>query len=453
MGVYSTNTSELTLVADAIRNLGGTSASISYPFGWVNALSSIKTWPYGECGDLQGSVASRKTLNATFQANASITFVSFPSVSSVTSSRAFRGCSNLRGAEFRILSSIPRLMFATCSQLQSVSFPECTTIDYGAFFYCIDMKKADFPNCTTIIGTSSTIGFSVSSTSYFPVSYPSTSYAGAFNRAGIREANFPLCTSIGSMAFRDCSALTTVNFPACTTVGNYAFFGCTALTSVSFPNCENFGDWAMDGTGIIEANFPVCSYIGGSAFKSCSALTTANFPACTSIWYSAFASCPALTTVSFPVCTFVGSYAFESCSALTSVNFSACEIVYMFAFENCTALTTINLPACTSINSYAFKGCSALTTASIPACSRLDSCVFENCSSLTSLYLLYNSKTVYIPGSNVFASTPMVNSTYTGTFGSIYVPASLLTAYMSSTNWAYFSDRFVGLTDEEIAAL
>jgi hypothetical protein len=51
-----------------------------------------------------------------------------------------------------------------------------------------------------------------------------------------------------------------------------------------------------------------------------------------------------------------------------------------------------------------------------------------------------------LPHSNVFTSTPIGGySASAGTYGSIYVPAYLLDAYKSATNWAYFSDRFVGL--------
>lgn len=128
---YLTYDTEIDAVSAAIQKLAGIETSLSYPLGFVDALNSVEPWVYGDCEDIVGSVASatllasRTTLNATFQANASITLVSFPRVSSITSSRAFRGCGELRGAAFRILPSIPRLTFATCSQLSIVSFPSC----------------------------------------------------------------------------------------------------------------------------------------------------------------------------------------------------------------------------------------------------------------------------------------------------------------------------------------
>ena len=45
------------------------------------------------------------------------------------------------------------------------------------------------------------------------------------------------------------------------------------------------------------------------------------------------------------------------------------------------------------------------------------------------------------------ASTPMVNSTYTGSFGSIYVPASLVDSYKASANWSALSDRITAIIE------
>ena len=43
-------------------------------------------------------------------------------------------------------------------------------------------------------------------------------------------------TSIGAMAFYNCSVLTSVTIPnSVTSIGEYAFYGCSSLTSISFP--------------------------------------------------------------------------------------------------------------------------------------------------------------------------------------------------------------------------
>ena len=56
---------------------------------------------------------------------------------------------------------------------------------------------------------------------------------------------------------------------------------------------------------------------------------------------------------------------------------------------------------------------------------------------------------------NAFTSTPISNYTTStgGVYGSIYVPESLYSSYIASTNWVTYSDRFVSLTSTEIASL
>ena len=75
-------------------------------------------------------------------------------------------------------------------------------------------------------------------------------------------------TSIGYLAFYDCTSLTSVTIPSSvTSIGNDAFFGCTGLTSVTIPSSV--------------------TSIGDSAFSDCTGLTSVTIPSSvTSIgWY------------------------------------------------------------------------------------------------------------------------------------------------------------------------
>ena len=158
--------------------------------------------------------------------------------------------------------------------------------------------------------------------------------------------------------------------------------------------------------------------IGSYAFFSCSALTTVSFPSVTIIGNYAFQDCSALTTVSFPSATNIGYHAFQNCSALTTVSFPSVTIIGYCAFQNCSALTTVSFPNATSIGTSAFYGCRALTTA------------------------VFLASSVAVLGNvSAFRSTPMSNSTYTGSFGSIYVPASLVSDYKVAANWSAFAAR------------
>lgn len=209
-------------------------------------------------------------------------------------------------------------------------------------------------------------------------------------------------TSIGNYAFASCSRLTSVSFPAVTSISSYAFISCSNLTSVSFPAATSIGD---------------------RAFCSCSKLTSVSFPVATSINVYAFASCSNLTSVRFPVVTSIGSYAFCSCSKLTSVSF----------------------PVATSIHSGAFQACYSLTSASFPKCVQISINAFYKCYRLKALYLT-GSSVCALMNSAAFDSTPIGGySKSARTYGSIYVPASLLTSYKTATNWVYFASRFVGV--------
>lgn len=196
------------------------------------------------------------------------------------------------------------------------------------------------------------------------------------------------------------------------------------------------------------------TYVGSYAFYNCLSLTAVSFPACTSIGDSAFESCSSLTTVSFPECTTIGSNAFAYCSHLTTGTFSACTSIGTSAFTRCYSLTTVSFPSCTSIGISAFASCSSLTTVNFPECTTISGSAFRLCRRLLSAYFL-GSSVPSLAASHAFSSTPIAGYTAStsGVYGSIYVRASMLSAFRSKTNWTYFSSRMVGLTDAQIAAL
>ena len=233
-------------------------------------------------------------------------------------------------------------------------------------------------------------------------------------------------TSVENAAFQDCSALTTVNFPNVSYIGIYAFESCYSLTTISFPNA---------------------SYIGNAAFQYCSALTTASFPNTSYIGSYAFQSCSALTAISFPNTSYIGSYAFQSCFALTAVSFPNVTNIGSGAFYSCLSLTTVNFPNVTLIGSNAFYYCSRLTTVSFPNVTVIGGSAFYSCSRLASMYFLATS-VAKLSNANAFYNTPMSNSTYTGSFGSIYVPASLVDSYRTAAKWSEYADRITSYEGE-----
>lgn len=121
--------------------------------------------------------------------------------------------------------------------------------------------------------------------------------------------------------------------------------------------------------------------------------------------------------------TTIGSYAFISYPKLTTVNFPACTTIGNNAFANCSKLTSANFPVCTSISTNVFKGCFPLSSLALGA-----------------------SLVCTLAGSNAFSSTPFTGySSYFSGTPHIYVPASLVDAYKSATNWVYFSSYITAM--------
>lgn len=233
------------------------------------------------------------------------------------------------------------------------------------------------------------------------------------------------------------------------TVGGYALAGRHNLLTVSFPICTNIKTSAFTYcSNLTTANFPVCVNISSYAFYQCRNLKTINFPECTSIDYCAFTICDSLTSVNFPVCTSIGSNAFNGCGNLATISFPICTTISNHAFTQCYKLTSVNFPACTSIYNHAFAICSNLTTVSLPKCTNISSFAFQQCHILSSLILGASSVCILV-NSNAFSMTPFLgySLSFSGT-PHIYVPASLVDAYKSATNWVYFSSYITAMEVE-----
>ena len=359
---------------------------------------------------------------------------------------AFAGCSSLTTVDIPLCQKLGEGVFSSCTQLRNVSLPACKTIGRNAFMQCQNLRTLDLPACTSM-------------------DYQAFYYCGALS-----SISAPLCTYIGQQAFSQCSKLTTVNFPACLSTGSSAFAGlsmltdaylvncttigsttfnyCTKLSNISFPTCMSISYGAFRYcSSLTSVDFPACVSVSDNAFFSCTNLTTVNFPVCVTISYSAFAACYSLTNANFPACTSVGGSAFQYCNTLTNINFPVCRSIGTYAFTGCDSLTSIVFPACASIGMSAFNSCASLTNATFPECSYIGNYAFYSCPNLVTLKLDYSSVAT-LGGISVFTKTPMSASSYTGTFGSIYVPASLVDAYKSATNWTTYANRITALPEE-----
>lgn len=256
------------------------------------------------------------------------------------------------------------------------------------------------------------------------------------------EANAPVSLTnstalrVGSSAFYARKDLSYISFTGVISIYNQAFITCSGLSNVYFPNCSYVYSSAFYGcTGLTELTsrqFPVLYSAGASAFASCSGVSNIDLPQLSVIGTAAFASCYSLKTCNLPKADRIGSYCFSNCSMLESLSIPVASYIYNYAFSTCKKLSTLFLPSVQSIAANAFL----------------------SCTTLLSLYLLYSSR-CNLSASNAFTNTPIAGYTADtgGVYGSIFVPASLYSNYITATNWVTFSSRFVSLTDAQIAAL
>ena len=231
-------------------------------------------------------------------------------------------------------------------------------------------------------------------------------------------------STIGDMAFWNCSGLAAISFPeSITSIGARSFVSCKSLTSIviadsvvsigesAFGNCENLSSLVIPNSvkTIYNSAFWGCAfttlsipasvtYIGPDAF-SCSGLTSIMVDKDNTVYDSrdncnaiiqtstnklvagcqntvipnsvliigdcAFASCTGLTTLVIPEgVTTIERQAFVSCSALESVTLPQSLItIATAAFQNCKKLTSVIFPASvTSIATYVFEGSDGITS-------------------------------------------------------------------------------------------
>ena len=239
-----------------------------------------------------------------------------------------------------------------------------------------------------------------------------------------------------SYCFADCEKLSTVSveaFVGSTVIRFYSncFKGCSNLTSISITNLSTIDP------SMFSLNFYVI--IDQSAFYQCSSLKVLpeypfNYTSGT-LGYSAFYEC---TNLRF----------FKTIRNLTSV--------FSWAFYNCHKLSFFYSPALGGIQSSAFQNCSSLKSFILYRSGNyggnLSATVFTGCTSLESYYHL-TTGVGGLQNVNTFSSTPIADSSYLGYYGSIYVRQSLLESYKAATNWAFYSDRIVGVADEEAEAI
>ena len=196
------------------------------------------------------------------------------------------------------VTSIGDLAFSGATDLTSITFPASVTSKvYNAFFgatalasFTVDVANENYSSVAGVL-------FNKDATTL--ISYPA-------GKTGTTYSIPASVTSIGWLAFRNATSLTSITIPASvTTIGDSAFPDTTSLTTVIFESdsqLTSIGDAAFqDATGLTSITIPASvTSIGGGAFLRATALTSITIPASvTEIGENAFFGATALASVYF----------------------------------------------------------------------------------------------------------------------------------------------------------
>lgn len=133
MAEYLTNTTDLTKVASAIREKGGTSGALVYPDGFVSAINAITTGggqdEFVEAALISGvsttfpatykNTVATKVKDTCFNGYTKLISVEFPMVTRV-GTQAFQNCISLKKADFNVLARINIWAFNVCRALEAL---------------------------------------------------------------------------------------------------------------------------------------------------------------------------------------------------------------------------------------------------------------------------------------------------------------------------------------------
>jgi len=316
---------------------------------------------------------------------------------------------------------------------------DVTSLRPGAFRHQTQLLSVELPNVSRITG------------------------ANAFRECySVQHIALPKLSSLASegYTFYQCSNLQSMDLPVATTIPSYAFYYCSQLKSVSIPKVKTISQYAFNNCFRLSSLYaPELETIGANAFVACSALAVWDFPKVDFI-ASSVASGNAYAPQSVycggsGLAAQIGRQAFYNCANLRTFDFPYVRYIYSSALE-ATGVRSVYFYSLFSIYRYAFTNCHSLSVAFLSGGNTngqlsIDAYAFASCSALESVYWICSS--LGYVGASIFFRTPIADSSYIGHFGSIYVKASMLSAFQTTTNGVIYSSRFVGLTDEEIAAL
>nr|DAH27071.1 MAG TPA: leucine-rich repeat protein [Caudoviricetes sp.] len=412
MAEYLTNTTDLTKVAAAIREKGGTSDPLVYPDGFVTAIGNIQTGGTtpGAPGDItfydyDGTIVTSWTLEELATKTA---LPDYPSHEGLTCQGWNWSLADLKSTNRKMNVGAMyitddgktriyiRLEEGRTSPMLGVCPNGTVTVDWG-----------DGTTPDTLTGTSTTISKWTPNHAYaapgeYVIKLTVDGTMGFFGNSRINQYGAILRYSSSgdnrNTVYRNGVQKIEIG-SGITSIGNHAFAYCYSLASIAIPSSV--------------------TSIGSTAFNKCYSLVSITIPGgVTSIGNTAFSNCDSLASIAIPSSvTSIGSTAFTSCHSFVSIRIpNGVTSIGNTAFNYCESLASLAIPgSVTSIGSEAFYYC--------------DGVAFYDFNHHTSVPTLENT--------NAFNGISADCQ--------IRVPASLVDTWKAATNWSTYADHIVGV--------
>ena len=165
MAEYLVHGSDLTTVAEAIRQKGGTTAPLQFPDGFVSAVEAIQTGSTTAAEDnmrkhVEGRLTELVDSNITavntsyvFYQNNTLTLVDLPNAEGECKDHAFYNASQLSTCRMPKITSVGSACFMY-TKLVDTDFSALETIQAEAFRSCLNLTRLDLPSLKEIKGHS-----------------------------------------------------------------------------------------------------------------------------------------------------------------------------------------------------------------------------------------------------------------------------------------------------------
>ncbi len=369
MYYYISNVDEVTLVSGDVKYSGNVSIPDTIvQDGKTYRITAIGDYAFDGCSNLT-EITIPETVKEigeyAFHDCELLITVTIPGSVTTIGNYAFWSCDKLTQVILNTgLQTIGIDAFTTCPRLRSVTIPNSvTTIGSSAFSFCSSLQEVTvgtgvktignsaFSSCSSLktvritdIAAWCQIAFDGSASN--PLSYSHNFYVDG--DVPVTKLDIPAeVTSIGSIAFINCTGLTSVKIPATVTkIGSSAFANCTGLRTADIA-AETIGEYA---------------------FHECTGLETVTLDETVkNIEYGAFYWCHALSGITIPANATLGEVAFEDCNNMKTLTLNeGIKTIPYSAFSRCSSLTSVSIPnSVTSIGNSAFSQCTALRSVTL----------------------------------------------------------------------------------------